>query len=110
MSDVQDKWNSYYSDKKWVDTKGWCHMDGTPYSFKELNRQADHRLSFIKTILKTILYQFIGIIITVFCLCIFFENTHKAIVTIYDIYFYFLALRCIWLIVKNLFKKNIKLW
>lgn len=38
MSDTQDKWNEYYADKRWIDTKGWCHMDGTPYSFKQLER------------------------------------------------------------------------
>lgn len=110
MSDTQDKWNEYYADKIWIDTKGWCHLDGTPYSFKELDRQADKRVSLIKTILKTILYQLIGLIITLVCLFIFFENTHNAIILIYALSVYFFAFRCVWIVIKNLFKRNLKLW
>lgn len=110
MSDIQDKWNDYYADKKWVDTKGWCHLDGTPYSFKELEKQADYRTSLIKTILKTILYQFLLTVFAVFCLTIFYENTHAFIELIYVLSFYFMTIRCAWTIIKNLFKRNLKLW
>lgn len=110
MSDTQDKWNDYYADKKWVDTKGWCHLDGTPYSFNELEKQADHRISLIKTILKTMLHQFLWTIFIAICISIFYENTHIYIKAIYVIIFYYLAIRCTWRLLKNLFKRNLKLW
>lgn len=35
MSKTQDKWNNYYADKQWIDTKGWCDLNGNPYDFKD---------------------------------------------------------------------------
>ena len=110
MSEVQNNWNEYYADKQWIDTKGWCHLDGTPYSFRELERQSDLRVSFIKTILKTILYRLILMIVTWIFLNVFFENTHTMIAIIYNLLRYFLVIRCIWIIIKNLFRKNLKFW
>ena len=110
MSEIQDRWNEYYADKRWIDTKGWCHLDGTPYSFIELEKQSDQRVSFLKTILKTIFYRLILMIVTVVCLKVFFENTHTMIAIIYNILRYVLVIRCIWIIIKNLFKKNLKFW
>ena len=109
MSDVQDRWNEYYSDKIWIDTKGWCHLDGTPYTTKDFKRFSDKRVSFFKTIFKTILYEIILLIITGVCMSIFFENTHTTISLIYFLLSRVLCLRCIWIIIKNLFKRNLKL-
>lgn len=27
---TQENWNEYYKDKQWIDTKGWCDLDGNP--------------------------------------------------------------------------------
>lgn len=32
-SETQKKWHKYYEDKQWIDTKGWCDMNGNPLPF-----------------------------------------------------------------------------
>ena len=110
MSDVQDKWNEYYSDKVWIDTKGWCHLDGTPYTDRDFERRADKRVSLIKTILKTILYLIILSVATALSMMLFYENTHNVIFLIFFVMFHYLIIRCVWIVIKNLFKRNLKLW
>lgn len=110
MANLQDKWDEYYADKIWIDTKGWCHLDGTPFTFEELRRQADKRASFLKTILKAMLYHFLWTLFMGVCLSIFYENTHTAIKLIHALVYHYISIRCIWIILKNLFKRNLKFW
>lgn len=37
MSWVQENWNDYYKDKQWIDTKGWCDLNGNPIPFEHDN-------------------------------------------------------------------------
>lgn len=43
MLEVRNNWNDYYADKQWIDTKGWCDLDGNPYNFEK--RRFFHRKS-----------------------------------------------------------------
>ena len=32
-SETQKRWHKFYEDKQWIDTKGWCDMNGNPLPF-----------------------------------------------------------------------------
>ena len=116
------KIDSNYKPTKQINKNKYYNEDGSIYSYRDKNRHqknkkspafktiitSKRRVSFIHTILNTLLYQFIFFICTVFCLMIFFENTHETILDIFAIVFYLLAIRCGWIIIKNLFERNLK--
>lgn len=40
-SETQKHWHKFYSDKQWIDTKGWCDMNGNqlPHEHDELPKK-----------------------------------------------------------------------
>lgn len=56
-SKTQQKWNDYYADKQWIDTKGWCDLNGNPISFRQLDNECImlNTESLLKLIFKALL-------------------------------------------------------
>ena len=123
MSWVQDNWNDYYKDKQWIDTKGWCDLDGNPLPFEHddefedlrpiiIERVPNKKTSFFKVLIdfafSYILFSFACVIFA--CLAVDFLG----IVPIYLFYLFIIvtiisAIRFVVTIIKLAFRGELKL-
>ena len=123
MSWVQDNWNDYYKDKQWIDTKGWCDLDGNPLPFEHddefedlhpiiLERVPNKKKSFFK-----ILIDFVFSYIKFSVVCAIFGYLADDVLGIVPIYLYYMfiivtiisAIRFVFTIIKLTFRGELKL-
>ena len=100
MNKVQKRWNDFFADKEWSIRDGW-HYKGTHRKYK------GEYVSFFKTILLTILKLFITFVIG----CILDIITNMVMLSAYFIIivWFIIVVRALYIIIKNLIKRNLRL-
>lgn len=86
---TQEHWNRFYADKQWIDTKGWCDLNGNPLPFERDEyfpksksvKHSDNEVNVVNFLLSTIAKLLVLSVLTIIAL-FKFNSTVYPIVTI----------------------------